>query len=108
MSFWTDLADAVRRWRPSLGGYINTGSEKMIVPVLRGEQLDLVAIDAFILEIVDHEDVRAFIAQQAAALLRRPVRVRFTLRDPQKDKTDPIQKLRDNLVKFPDLAHIQE
>ena len=110
VSFWADLTNAILKWRPSLHGFFNSGSDEkqMIVPVLHGEQLELAVIDQMILDYVDREDVRTFLAQQASALLRHPVRVRFTVREARSDKTDPIHKLRDNLAQFPELAHIQE
>ena len=41
VTFWADLVNAVRRWRPSLGGYFNTTDANLIVPVLRGDLLEL-------------------------------------------------------------------
>ena len=93
VSFWADLADAVRRWRPSLGGYFNTNEANLLVPSLRGDLLDLIAAGDMVKSIVDKEDVRDFVAQRAGALLHRPIRVRVILRGEKRGEDDPLKKL---------------
>ncbi len=108
VTFWADLVTEVRRWRPSLGSYLNTSNANMIVPVLRGELLDLVTVDDFVKRSVDREDVRAYIAQRASVLLRRQVRVRFSVRGAEGGKDDPMNALKQKQQQYPELIHIRD
>lgn len=106
VGFWADLVDATRKWRPSLGGYINTNDSNLVTPKLNGELLELSCATEMVRSIVDRDDVRNFMAQKASALLHRSVRVRFTVRDSRGGK-DPINKLIEISQKHPDLFHVQ-
>ena len=106
VTFWADLVDATRKWRPSLGGYINTNDSNLVTPRRSGDLLELTCATDMVRSIVDREDVRDFMAQKASALLHRPLRVRFTVRSGRAGE-DPIN----NLIAFgqehPDIFHIQ-
>ncbi len=106
VTFWADLVDAVRKWRPSLGGYINTNESRLVTPKLNGELLELTAATDMVRSIVDTEEVRDFMAQKASALLHRPVRVRFTVRSGRGGE-DPLNQLIDKAREYPDVFHIQ-
>ena len=106
VTFWADLVDATRKWRPSLGSYINTNNANMVVPELKGDLLELVTATEMVRSFVDRDDVRDFMAHKASALLHRPVRVRFTVRDSRGGK-DPINKLIEISQKHSDLFHVQ-
>ena len=80
----------------------------MIVPVLRGELLDLVTVDDFVKRSVDREDVRAYIAQRASVLLRRQVRVRFSVRGAEGGEDDPMNALKQKQQQYPELIHIRD
>ncbi len=107
VTFWADLVDAARKWRPSLGGYINTNDSNLVTPRLSGELLELVTATEMVRSIVDKEDVRDFMTQKASALLHRPVRVRFTVRS-GRDGEDPMNRLISVGRDHPDLFHIKQ
>ena len=108
VTFWADLVNAVRRWRPSLGGYFNTNDANLIVPVLRGDLLELSAAGEIVRSIVDKEDIRGFVAQQASALLHKPLRVRILLRGEGTDREKGIRELMAMKERYPDLIHTDE
>lgn len=108
VSFWADLVDAVRRWKPSLGGYFNTNDAKLLLPALRGDLLELIAATELVKSIVDKEDVRAFVAQRASALLRRPIRVQILIRGANRGEEDPLRKLMARGQAHPDIFHVTE
>ena len=93
VSFWADLADAMRKWRPSLGGYFNTNEANLLVPALHGDLLELIAAGEMVKSIVDKDDVREHVAQRAGVLLHRPIRVRVVLRGEKRGENDPLNKL---------------
>ncbi len=107
VSFWADLVDRIRRWRPSLGGYINTNDSNLVSPCLKGDMLELTAASEMVKSIVDHQDIRDRIAQEASALLHMPVRVRFTLRGGRGGGEDPMNNLIDLARDHPDIFHLQ-
>ena len=106
VTFWADLVDATRKWRPSLGGYINTNDSNLVTPKRSGDLLELTCATDMVRSIVDREDVRDFMAQKASALLRRPVRVRFTVRSGRAGE-DPMNNLVNIAREHPDIFHIQ-
>ena len=106
VTFWADLVDAARKWRPSLGGYINTNDSNLVTPKLSGELLELSCATDMVRSIVDREDVRDFMARKASALLHRPVRVRFTVRSGRSGE-DPMNNLVNIAREHPDIFHIQ-
>ncbi len=108
VSFWADLVDAVRKWRPSMGSYINTNNSDMVVPVLRGQLLELACSTEYVRSVVDQQEIRDFVAQQASALLRRPVRVRVTLGSALHGAEDPMNELVNVGRAHPELFHIVE
>ena len=105
VTFWADLVDAVRKWRPSLGGYFNTSDANLIVPSLRGDLLELSAAGEMVRSIVDQEDIRSFVAQQAALLLHRKLRVRVLLREEGADRNEGMRRLLKMQERYPDLIH---
>ena len=108
VSFWADLTDAVRKWRPSLGGYFNTNEANLLVPALRGDMLELTAASQIVKSIVDQEDVRLFVSQRAGALLHQPVRVRFLERGQHRGTEDPMRKLEALGKEHPGLFHVTD
>ena len=108
VSFWADLVDAVRKWRPSLGGYFNTNDSNLLVPILRGDVLELAAATKLVESIVDHEDVRCFVSEKASALLQKPVRARVSLRTACGSGEDPLQGLVAFGQEHPELFHIRQ
>lgn len=108
VSFWADLVDAVRKWKPSMGGYFNTNDANLLVPVLRDDLLELVAATELVKSIVDKEDVRAFVAQRASALLHKPIRVHIVIRGAQRGNDDPMRQLVSLGRAHPDVFHITE
>ena len=108
VSFWADLVDAVRKWRPSLGGYFNTNDSNLLVPVLRGDVLELAAATELVKSIVDHEDVRCFVSEKASALLHKPVLARVVLRTARGSGEDPLQGLVAFGQEHPELFHIRQ
>ena len=106
VTFWADLVDATRKWRQSLGGYINTNDSNLVTPKLNGDLLELSCATDVVRSIVDREDVREFMAQKASALLHSPVRVRFTVRSGRGGE-DPIKNLIEMSQKHPDIFHVQ-
>ena len=106
VSFWADLTDAVRKWRPSLWGYINTNESRLVTPALKGELLELSTATDMVRSIVDTEEIRDFMARKASALLNRPVRVRFTVRSGRGGE-DPLNRLVDIAREHPDLFHVK-
>ena len=106
VTFWADLADATRKWRPSLGGYINTNDSTLVTPKLNGDLLELICVTDMVRSILDQEDVRAFVTERAGALLKRPVRVRVVVRD-LRTGPDPINTLVKYGKEHPDIFHIQ-
>lgn len=108
VSFWADLVDSVRKWRPSLGGYFNTNDANLLVPALHGELLELIAATELVKNIVDKDDVREFLAQRAGALLHRPIRVRVVTQGAKRGADDPLQRLVDFGRAHPDVVHVTE
>ena len=108
IGFWADLVSAVRKWKPSLGGYFNTTDAKLIVPSLSGDMLELSALGETVLKIVDHDDVRAQVAEQASMLLHRPIRVRFTLRGADAEKHEKMKELMEKQRQYPEIFHVSE
>ncbi|MBR6413493.1 MAG: DNA polymerase III subunit gamma/tau [Oscillospiraceae bacterium] len=108
IGFWADLVSAVRKWKPSLGGYFNTTDAKLIVPSLSGDMLELSALGETVLKIVDHDDVRAQVAEQASMLLHRPIRVRFTLRGADAEKHEKMKELMEKQRQYPEIIHVSE
>lgn len=108
IGFWADLVSAVRKWKPSLGGYFNTTDAKLIVPSLSGDVLELSAQGETVLRIVDHDDARAFVAEQASILLHRPIRVRFTVRGAEAGREDKLKELMEKQRQYPGLFHVSE
>ena len=106
MTFWADLVSAVRKWQPSLGGYINTSDSQLVTPRLNGELLELVTPSEMVRSIVDKGDVRDYVAQQASALLHRPLRVRVVVRDRRSGSEDPLNSLVELGRGRPDIFHI--
>ena len=108
VSFWADLVSAVRKWRPSLGSCFNTNEPRFLTPSLRGGLLELAALSDYVKTVADQDDVREFVAQQASALLHRPVRVRFTLKGGRSGREDPLNGLLAVSRAHPDVFHITE
>ena len=108
VSFWADLADGVRKWKPSLCGFFNTNESNLIVPALHGDLLELVTANDMVKSIVDKEDVRDFVSQRAGALLHRPIRARFTTRGTKRGADDPLQRLVDFGKAHPDVVRVTE
>ncbi len=108
VSFWADLVDAVRKWKPSLCGYFNTNDANLIVPALHGDLLELIAANDMVKSIVDKEDVREFVSQRASGLLHRPIRVRFVDRGAKRGKEDPLRRLVAFGKEHPDVVHVTE
>ena len=106
VTFWADLVDAARKWRPSLGGYINTNESRLVTPKLSGEVLELSTATDMVRSIVDTEEIRDFMARKASALLHRPLRVRFTVRSGRGGE-DPMNRLVNLAREHPDVFHIQ-
>ena len=106
LSFWADLVDGVRRWRPSLGGYFNTNDSNLLTPALHGEVLELCAASDYVRCIVDTQEIRDFVAERASALLHRPVRVRVLLRA-GRGMNDPMNALVGFGKEHPDIFHIE-
>ena len=108
VTFWADLVSAVRKWRPSLGSCFNTNEPRFLSPALRGDLLELTALSEYVKNVCDHAEIRDHVAQQASALLRRPVRVRIVLRDSRGGAEDPMRRLVDLARAHPDVIHITE
>lgn len=108
VTFWADLSDSVRKWKPSLGGYFNTNEAKLLVPALQGDLLDLIAANDMVKSIVDKEEVRDFISQRASALLHRAIRVRITVRGARRGEDDPLRRLVDYGREHPDVVHVTD
>ena len=108
VSFWADLTDSVRKWRPSLGGYFNTNEANLLVPALRGDLLDLIAASDMVKSIVDKEEIRDFVTQRAGALLHRPIRVRVVVRGARRGEDDPMNRLVSIGREHPELFHVTE
>ena len=108
VSFWADLVDAVRKWRPSLGGYFNTNDANLLIPALRGDLLELTAATDLVKNIVDKDEVREFVAQRAGALLHRPVRVRIVGRGLRRGADDPMRRLVEMSKAHPDVFHVTD
>ena len=108
VTFWADLVSGVRKWRPSLGGYFNTNDSNLLVPMLKGELLELQTASDYVRSIVDQEDVRSFVSERASALLHHKVRVRFTVRGPHAGGEDPLQQLISAGKEHPEIFHIHE
>ena len=108
VSFWADLIRAVQRWRPSLASYFNTNDAKFLIPSLRGELLELSAATEYVKSVVDKEDIRDYVGQQASALLQRPVRARFVLRSDALTADEGLKKLIQKGREYPELFHIIE
>ena len=108
VSFWADLTDSVRKWRPSLGGYFNTNEANLLVPALRGDLLDLIAASDMVKSIVDKEEIRDFVTQRAGALLHRPIRVRVVVRGARRGEDDPMNRLISIGREHPELFHVTE
>ena len=108
VSFWADLVDAIRKWKPSMGSYINTNNNGMVTPALRGELLELTASSDFVRGCIDTQELRDFAAQKASALLHRPVRVRVSLRGAERGREDPMDKLIQVGESHPEIFHIIE
>ena len=108
VSFWADLIRAVQRWRPSLASYFNTNDAKFLIPSLRGELLELSAATDYVKSVVDKEDIRDYVGQQASALLQRPVRARFVLRSDALTADEGLKKLIQKGREYPELFHIIE
>ena len=108
VSFWADLIRAVQRWRPSLASYFNNNDAHFLSPALRGDLLELTAASDYVKSLVDREDIRDYVAQQASALLRRPVRVRFVLRGTAPAEGEGVRRLMEKGRQYPGLFHITE
>ena len=108
VSFWADLIRAVQRWRPSLASYFNNNDARFLSPALRGDLLELTAASDYVKSLVDREDIRDYVAQQASALLRRPVRVRFVLRGTAPAESEGVRRLMEKGRQYPGLFHITE
>ena len=108
VSFWADLIRAVQRWRPSLASYFNNNDARFLRPALRGDLLELIAATEYVKSLVDQEEIRSYVAQQASALLRRPVRVRFTLPSAAPEDSDGVRRLMEKGKEYPGLFHIIE
>ena len=108
VSFWADLTDAVRKWRPSLGGYFNTNEANLLVPSLRGDLLDLIAASDMVKSIVDKEDVREFVSQRSGALLHRAIRVRVVLRGARRGEEDPMNRIVSFGREHPEIVRVKD
>ena len=109
MGFWPDLVAAAKQSLPfSVGGYFTTSDRSMLTPVLHGDLLDLEAASDFTKNLVDSEKNREILAQKASAILDRPIRVRFTVRDDALHGPDKLKDLTAFGREHPDVFHIKE
>ncbi|MBQ1411101.1 MAG: DNA polymerase III subunit gamma/tau, partial [Oscillospiraceae bacterium] len=108
VSFWADLVDAVRMWKPSLGGYFNTNEARLLVPSLQGDLLELIAATELVKGMVDKDGISEFVAQQASALLHKPIRVRITVRGAKRGEDDPLRQLVAKSQEHPGIFHVTE
>ena len=93
LHFWPELCEKLRdALSPKDRAFFQPGGP--ITPVLGQDVLTLQAKTQFVLEMVKKPDVEALIQQKAQAVLKRPVRVRFSLSDGLSSE-DPMQRLLD-------------
>ena len=76
VGFWPDLAGQIRReLRPPVSGFFAPTPNAPVQGFLRGDVLELRCSNTFTVEVVNKPEILSLVAQKAAAVLGRPVRV---------------------------------
>ena len=109
IGFWADLVMKVKpELTGSAGGFFSAGQNTMLEPHLRGDLLEIAAATDFVKRAVDDERTRTIITQKASALLQKPIRVRFCLREEDRGRNDSLEELIRLGRQRPDIFHIKE
>ena len=94
VGFWTDIAAAVRKeLNPPASGFFATTPNAPVKGVLKGQQLFLVCMNAFTMEIVNKPEILSLVAQKASAKLGVPITVKVTDKTARSEKSEQMEQL---------------
>lgn len=92
IGFWPDLVGAIRKEQPTLG-FFAVGPESPIQGQLQGDVLILRCASSFILGMIDKPEVLSLVADKAAFLLQRRVRVKAVDASATPQKNEKLNQL---------------
>ena len=94
VGFWTDIAAAVRKeLKPPASGFFATTPNAPVQGVLKGQQLFLVCMNTFTMEVVNKPEVLSLVAQKASAKLGRQITIKVTDRTARAENSERMEQL---------------
>ena len=94
VGFWTDVAAAVRKeLKPPTSGFFATTPNAPVQGGLKGQQLILVCVNTFTMEIVNKPEILSLVAQKASAKLGRQVTIKVSDRTAKAENSERMEQL---------------
>lgn len=94
VGFWTDIAAAVRKeLKPPASGFFASTPNAPVRGVLRGNQLILVCINKFTMDVINKPEILSLVAQKASAKLGSRISIKVTDSTVNNDKNEQMEQL---------------